>query len=385
MTASDSIASFERVSFGDVDTDTIATADDPSFLDSTVAAPVHLPEPVLLSTPSKCTVEADTPGNLGPPEVVLIGGHDWGKDRWATHGKDWDSKVPSECHWIMLTWLVPVFISHISLDWETAFAWLYAWQIRKSPAHHWETVVESPNPNIETVSVGLSPGGDYPLHHLHEMDVPFSKWTTSLRLLIHESAFKNGFVSMWNIKVFGYESSPVGEETAPFFLQSPPMLLTGLSDFVSVSASDPGERDLSIENVLHEGTDFGKDRWLILRSKVCGGAWVQMDFTESVLICKLALDWSGDIPKYFEVQVGSLDNWQTYKVSNEDGGRGKELLETSMVDGCMHDVQVIPLPLHQPTRAWRLWIPEGAVEDDSNVSLWQIRVYGYKMSSASAS
>jgi hypothetical protein len=149
-----------------------------------------LPDLVLLSTPEKCDVTADSLGHAGPPTVLLE--EEWNRERWAVNAKP-------VAHWIVLTWKEPVLVVRATLNWhlETVTRDNYELQIKLPQSHKWETVVKSPNPSI------IKCFGDR--HVEHEIDVPCSTWTTSLRLCI--GAVNNGETSMWQIKVFGYEST----------------------------------------------------------------------------------------------------------------------------------------------------------------------------------
>jgi hypothetical protein len=70
----------------------------------------NIPDPVLLSTPSKCNVSANTKGFVGCryPDVSSVVLAD-DMQFWACF---------DDFHWIQLDWSEPVFITQVRLDWE---------------------------------------------------------------------------------------------------------------------------------------------------------------------------------------------------------------------------------------------------------------------------
>jgi F5/8 type C domain len=299
----------------------------------------------------------------------LLDGKDWQKDRWALPLKEVGS------HWIQFNWdeNEPVLITRVIVDWETAFASDYELQIAISD-HEWETVATSPDPNI-TIKRWV-------LHHLHEIDIPVVKPTNALRLFVHKPATESG-LSVWQVRVYGYKST---DPARPIALGTP-MVLTAQPDSVLVTASDPGYRDLGVEKVLQGGTEWKKDCWGVSCDNICGSLWVRIDFPQQpVLITQVILDWETAYATDYKLQIGTTDNWRTIRKSPDPnnitvetlGRRPTDVGDNSKHVVPLHYVHNIKVPVsHQPTRSLRLFIRKPATE--WGVSLWQIKVYGYKL------
>jgi hypothetical protein len=303
-------------------------------------------------------------------------------DQWVVNGKDWAKIAQYESHWIQLDWTVPVLVSRVVLDWGGAYSLNYELQIQSKPYQAWETIVKIPNPNMVQRHWGESEGAGskFPLHRLHEIDVPFSKLATSMRLFIHESAFKNGYFYLWQIQAFGYESS-LGDDgvvTPPFLFNKSPVLLTDLSDFIKVEASDAGESGLGIDNILTSKTDLDKDRWFVAPESTFGGLWILANFQSAVLLTKVVLDWCGECPLEYELQVGSQDDWTTlrrypdiHNVKVEEFGRLPQMTNT-----VLHQIHAFKMPISTTsTRSLRVLILKPATK--WGIALWQMRLYGH--------
>jgi hypothetical protein len=336
---------------------------------------------VALCTPGKCRVSSDTRGHLGPVQVILRGDdNDWMSDRrrHAVH----NNQRGAAARWYQVDWDESVWIAGcVALDWETALAETYELQVRWSPDQEWSTVFVAarshpgPTANMSTRYWGKNPVFDAPLHHLHKIHVPLSGPAQSLRVFVHEQQ-KGGFFSLWRIHVFGYECNSV-----PSMFRTRPTLLTEDPDFVSVTANDTGEYGAHVENVLSAGTNYFSDRWCVCPTNMYGSLWVQLRFDRNVIMTKIVLDWSGQHASRYDLQVGSPDHWFTIRRSpDEDNIHVERYGKLPYVrdEMFLHHVDHIQMPMtNQPTRFVRLLIHEPAT--DLGVSLWQIKVYGYKM------
>jgi hypothetical protein len=329
----------------------------------------------LISTPEKCRVSSDTRGDLGPVDVILRGGDDWNRDRHAVHNQ-------RGARWYQFDWDEEVWIAGLVLDWETAHAEKYELLVRSSPDQDWEPIFKaryinscsSPSVNMKMRCWGKSPVINAPLHHLHKINVPLTGPIKSLQVFVHDK--KCGYLSLWQMQVYGYERNSI-----PAIFLTIPTLLTEDPSFVTVTASDAGEPNLGVANILRAGTSFAQDRWFVRPSDICGGLWVVLQFAQDVIITKVVLDWTGQHANTYDLQVGSPDNWRTIRSSPDTDNiqterTGKLPLVTDSV--CLHHVDTIEMPVtNQPTRFLRLFIYNPAT--DLGLSLWQARAYGFKL------
>jgi F5/8 type C domain len=316
-----------------------------------------------LSTFEKCCVAADSAVNGKMNQDICKG--DYGG--WPLYDTTHESPA---VHWIMLTWKTPVLISHVWLYWTGEPPDSFDLRTRQSYLDDWETVAKASSPNMKTLHWGQCITGTGPRMQRHSIDIPFSKLAKNLLVFCHGPAP----MSLRHLIVGGYE-----ESTVPSAFLTPPSLLTDFPDLVSVSSSDPGERHLTIKNILAAGVDYSKDRWVVSPQNVGGGVWVRVDFAQHVLMTKVVLDWSGEYADDYELQVGATDDWTTIRQSPDKNNIGVETTgKLPEKDGFLHHVHTIKTPMtHQPTRSLRLFIRSPATE--WGLSLWQIRVYGYKL------
>jgi hypothetical protein len=377
--------------------------------------------PVLLSTAEKCTVTADTVGNAGLPSVVLTRGDDWDTDRWSVVAlgntgntnagtedasppplPDWKTKLSNEpSHWIQLDFIEPVLITRVVLDWEAAHSDHYDLQIRESSLHAWRTIVTSKDNHIERCHWGQSPAvPDVALHYEHDIAVPLvgstmsQLLTVSLRIFVHDSVAKNGYLSLWNVTVIGYDSCHqdrplvLTELTNPVSVSKSSSSTTSDLAFVTVTASECGDMGLGMDNILSANcSDYHQDRWHVCSSNIYGAVWICLSFASTVLITKVVLDWSAGFAAQYDVQVGSeRDGWHVIGTYPNKAAFTTEALgkvpETEGNGGYLHNLHVLQEPLvHQPTRHVRILMHKPATTNATSfgLSLWQVRVYGYKL------
>jgi F5/8 type C domain len=270
----------------------------------------------------------------------------------------------------MLIWKVPVQIGTVSLCWDGESSASFDIQTKLRGLDPWELVFKAPSPNFRAWNWGQDSTGKGTHTQFHSIDIPFSKSVKHLVLRVHSPVP----LSWRKIMVGGYEASMI-----PKAFLNPPGLLTEVPNLVSVSASDSGEGHLTVKSILTEGDDYTKDRWVVSPENIGGAVWVRIDFAQNALMTKVVLDWSGEYADDYELQVGTTDDWKTIRQSPDKNNIGVETTgKLPDKDGFLHHVHTIRLPMtHQPTRSLRLFIRNPATA--WGLSLWQIRVYGYKL------
>jgi hypothetical protein len=105
-----------------------------------------------------------------------------------------------------------------------------------------------------------------------------------------------------------------------------------------------------------------------------------MRFDRIVIMTKIFLDWSDQHANRYDLQVGSPDHWFTSRRSpDEDNIHVERCGKLPYVRDKMslHHVDIKMPMTNQPTRSLRLLIHGPAT--DQGISLWQIKVYGYKV------
>lgn len=169
------------------------------------------PVVLLLSVPEQVRfIHTDVRGNLGPPEVLLNNGTDWLRDRWQAASDMHGTEIRGQ-HWVVLQFRIPVQVTDIRLDWETACSDDYVisgqtlanstvWELdskHKATIQRYRTIYE----------MGISPGvknKKLPLHVIHSYQNLTTDPIQQIHILIR-SPFHHGWgVSLWSVQVFGH-------------------------------------------------------------------------------------------------------------------------------------------------------------------------------------
>jgi hypothetical protein len=458
----------ENTAMGRLDVDVAAAA----AVAPTTPTFQSFPFPILLSTPELCTVTADTIGDKGDPSIVLTQSN--GKDdddasnRWSVSYRgdlDWKGKLPSgvtePSHWIQLDFVEPVLLTRVVLDWETCYSDHYDLQIRTSKLSPWKTIVQSKDYPIVIHSWGEGgtsssvPG--VALHNEDDVSIPAfafaSGLATSLRVFVHDTAHKNGCLSLWHIQVMGYNSvnqerplvrteltGPSPSSTgagaaADFTMTASPNFIPPAAAAAAAAAAEqavaaastcswfglPWSSRSSSRSCRHTIVDtFNQQHWHVRsQSDFGGGAWLRLDFSTDVFVTKVILDWSVGFAAQYTVAVGSdLDGWHTIGHFDMDRSRGRdnhpandksspssgrrsngtftvettgklpELVGTGVFLHQYTHTLHEPLAQHAPTRHVRIWIHKlanvvspttKAKSKSAALSLWKVRVFGYKV------
>ena len=222
-----------------------------------------------------------------------------------------------------------------------------------------------------------------PSHHVHEMNVPLQSQTTkALRLFVHQAATTHFGLSLRQIRVFGYMN------LENLKVLHSPVLLTARPDSICVTASDAGDSDdMRAEKVLQGGTEYYKDRWVVSRNRIGGSLWLRLDFLEEpVFITRVVVDWECAYATDYKWQVRTNqgDEWRTVHRSPDPNNVRVETLGRKSAERFsgvvpLHYVHTIQMPAQrQSTRSLGLSVHKPATAD-WGVSVWQIKVYGYKM------